>query len=96
MFPSTWEIPLTYGSVLYRVVISLTQKPFGGLCQVDHMLALRVVTARVRYVLSGCFTSPNRIGDGNAISMWSSKPHEGLLNHLQTSKKRQHLINIYF
>ena len=41
------------------------------------MLALRVVTARVRYVLNLVLLRP-LIGDGAAISMWSSMPREGL------------------
>ena len=45
--------------VLNRAVVSITRKPFRESRQADHKDALRVVTARVRCVLSGSFTSPN-------------------------------------
>lgn len=43
------------------------------------MLALRLVTARVRYILSVFFLFLRpQAGDGTAIFTWSFEPREGL------------------
>ena len=44
--------------LLNRVVVSFSQKPFRESPQANNTLALRVVTARIRYVLSATFYVP--------------------------------------
>ena len=49
--------------LLYRVEVSFSWKPFRELCQANDMVALRVITAKAFFVLSGCFTSPKKFHD---------------------------------
>ena len=91
-YPRARKHPIVFLPVIHSCGL-IHSEAFQRITPSECLLSLSVVTAELRYVLSGCFTSPN----------WRQCRHFCLFiratsrsNHLPMSKQRQQLLHSFY